>query len=345
MSLATSLGTGGTTWAVVPMGATSGPNRFWQLFLLAAGQQDWRLDTPPDIATNGAPAIAAQPGSSLVIGVRPSLYLAFSPVSRTTNDGRAWAASAPAAGLASVPDALAATPAGTLLALSLTGQVSVLSAPGTRWSVLTSEPALAKTPAGRRCGLAGLTAVAYLAAATPVVAGGCTKPGAAGIFAQSNGSWHSLSPALAAVPGGGMVSVLRLAATQAGLVTLLQVGAGPASKIVAAWLDQHGHWTVSAPFALAGRAVLGTSLNASGGLAVSLANRHAYTIAAASHGWQATPLLPPGESVTIAQPPGSRTEALAAAGGRLTVWRLGPSATNWTKAQVIKVPIQYGSSS
>jgi hypothetical protein len=33
------------------------------------------------------------------------------------------------------------------------------------------------------------------------------------------------------------------------------------------------------------------------------------------------------------------------AGARLTVWQAGPAAPAWTKAQVITVPIEYGSSS
>ena len=45
----------------------------------------------------------------------------------------------------------------------------------------------------------------------------------------------------------------------------------------------------------------------------------------------------------LALPAGSSPEALAATGGVMTVWQL--SGARWVKAQTIKVPIQYGSSS
>ena len=51
------------TWATVPMGAVTGPNEFWQLFRLPAGSSRWALETPPDIATNGAILLAGQGGS------------------------------------------------------------------------------------------------------------------------------------------------------------------------------------------------------------------------------------------------------------------------------------------
>ncbi len=50
------------TWATVPMGAVTGPNEFWQLFRLPAGSSRWALETPPDIATNGAILLAGQGG-------------------------------------------------------------------------------------------------------------------------------------------------------------------------------------------------------------------------------------------------------------------------------------------
>ena len=52
----------GATWATVPMGAASGPDEFWQLFRLPAGGSRWALETPPDIATNGAILLAARAG-------------------------------------------------------------------------------------------------------------------------------------------------------------------------------------------------------------------------------------------------------------------------------------------
>jgi hypothetical protein len=56
--------------------------------------------------------------------------------------------------------------------------------------------------------------------------------------------------------------------------------------------------------------------------------------------WQALPKLPTGTAVLA---PGSPYEALAVSGATATIWQL--SAVAWTKVQVIKVPIQPGSSS
>ncbi len=150
-SLADSQATGRVTWAALPMGATSGANQFWQLFVQTTGQQKWSLDTPPDIATNGAIALGGLSGTSLIAGVRPSLDLAFSPVSLTADAGQHWTAGPPAAGLAAVPDALAANPAGSrLLALSNSGAVSTASPGGTEWTPMITERALAATPAGHQ---------------------------------------------------------------------------------------------------------------------------------------------------------------------------------------------------
>src|ERR1700731_5445930 len=84
LSAATSLTSPAGTWAAIPMGAT-GPDLFWQLFLLPAAGGPWSLQTPPDIATNGALVLASPSGSgpgsgTLIAGIRPSLDLSFSPV-------------------------------------------------------------------------------------------------------------------------------------------------------------------------------------------------------------------------------------------------------------------------
>ena len=152
LSPATSVTSPGGTWAAIPMGG-SGPNQFWQLFLLPAPGGRWSLQTPPDIATNGALILAAQDGPSqdgatLTTGVRPSLDLTYSPVTTTRDGGRSWTTLLPDAGLANAPDALAAAPGGQLIALSQHNQVS-LARPGSSWATLTTESTLAATPAAR----------------------------------------------------------------------------------------------------------------------------------------------------------------------------------------------------
>jgi hypothetical protein len=349
LSLATSAASAGAAWAVLPMGATAGPNQFWQLFRLTAGQVKWKLDTPPDIATNGAIAITGLSGTSLVTGVRPSLYLDFSPVSRTQDAGGHWTAGPPANGLASVPDALAAAPdGGQLLALSRTGQVTRTSAAGVSWSKLSTEQAVATTPAGQSCGLSGLTATAYSAAGVPLVAGACSRPGVAGIFAWSGGSWQAAGPVLPAALRGDAVTVLRLTAigsTSSEVAALLRAGTGSSAQLVMAWLSRAGKWTVSAPLRLAGEQVLTTSFGAAGQAAATLSGGHAEIMAGPGSTWQETPPLPPGRTAIVALPAGGIADALVAAAGELAVWQLARHGSAWTKIQSIRVPIQYGSSS
>ena len=149
LSLRTSVQGAGATWATVPMGAASGADQFWQLFVLPSGGSPWFLRTPPNIATNGAIVLAAPDatggsggaggtaggggagatgktgGETLVAGVRPSLDLGFSPITSTSDQGRNWTTSPPQSGLANVPDALAAAPGGGLIGLGRDGAVSV----------------------------------------------------------------------------------------------------------------------------------------------------------------------------------------------------------------------------
>ena len=130
LSLTTAVTGPGATWAAVPMGAASGANQFWQLFMLPASSNQWSLQTPPDIATNGALILAGQAGQGIIVGERPSLYLTFSAITTTRDGGNDWATLPPASGLADVPDALAAAPDGHLIALGGNQQVTVT--PGSR---------------------------------------------------------------------------------------------------------------------------------------------------------------------------------------------------------------------
>ena len=125
LSLTTAVTGPGATWAAVPMGATSGADQFWQLFMLPASSNQWSLQTPPDIATNGALILAGQAGQGIIVGERPSLYLTFSAITTTRDGGNDWATLPPASGLADVPDALAAAPDGHLIALGGNQQVTV----------------------------------------------------------------------------------------------------------------------------------------------------------------------------------------------------------------------------
>ena len=359
LSLSTSMQGAGATWVTIPMGAASGADQFWQLFVLPAGGSQWSLQTPPDIATNGAIVLAAPDaagtggtggasGKTLVAGVRPSLNLSFSPITSTADLGRSWATQPPQSGLADVPDALAAAPGsgkpgGPLIALGQDGTVSVTTGAGGDWRPLITERALAASPAARGCGLTGLSAVAYTPAGTPLLAGICGKDGAVGVFGETSGTWHLAGPALPASLGGQSVRVLRLSRAGGQDVAVLEAGAAPALSLVTAWTGDGGqHWALS-PVLRTGGAAVSASFG-DGGVGVVLAGNRAETTSGPGSSWRRLPALPAARTATLALPATGPTEALAADAGTLTAWRLAGSAGAWVKAQTIKVPIQYGSS-
>jgi hypothetical protein len=336
---------------------TAGANRFWQLFVLPSHGTRWTLATPPDVATNGAIALAPGSGASLVAGIGPSLLLRFSPITSTPDAGRTWSAGSPDPGLASVPDALAAAPAGgRLIALERTGGVETgtagsggsgpagttgpaASSSGTpsaggrsaagraapAWIRLTSAAAVARTPAGRACQLSGLTAAAFSPAGAAMLAGRCARPGVAGIFVSQGRGWQAAGPALPAALRGQRIEVLRLTRAGGRLTALLQAGAGRAASVIAAWGATGGQWTLSPPLALRGLAVQGTSFGASS-LALNLAGRHGELLAGPGASWQALPELPAGRAVILALPSPGTVDALAASGSKLTAWQLHPGS-------------------
>lgn len=371
LPLATSLGSAQATWAVVPMGAAAGPNLFWQLFVLENRASRWTLATPPDVATNGAIALAINGSRSLVTGIHPSLLLGFSPVTGSADGGHTWSAGAPDPGLASVPDALAAAPhGGQLIALDHDGRAGLSSAgPGSSsagsagpggWTTLTSTRALAATPAGRQCALSALTAAAFSPSGSPVLAGTCTQPGIAGIFVRHGGTWQAAGPALPASLSQQKVQVLRLTRAGGRLVALLQAGTGSAAKLLTAW-TAGSRWTLSSSLPMASQAVVSSSFGSAGTVAVALTGGRAEFLSGpgAGRSWQTLPRLPQGRAVILALPAAGGIDALAADGSVLTAWRLHPGqhagagagsgaaagSGAWVKTQTMKVPIQYGSSS
>jgi hypothetical protein len=374
LSAATSLTAPDGNWAVVPMGGT-GPNLFWQLFSLPVGGTKWSLQTPPAVATNGALILAPQDGAkpneeTLTAGIRPSLDLSFSPVTATADGGHSWQTIVPASGLANAPDALAAAPGGPLLSLGSGQQVSeIASAAAPGWTTLTSQRTLAATAAGRDCALTGLSAVAYTQTGTALVGGDCGKGGVVGIFARSAaGTWQLAGPALPAALSGGPVRVLRLTRSGDTNIALLETGTGASAALVAAWsADGTGHWTLSPAYRLSGAEPVSVSFGAAGasaggksagsassggvsagastGVGVVLSGNRGVVLSGPRSSWRSVPALPSGQSVTLALVSPGVTEALAASGSDLTVWRLGSQAGRWTVAQRVKVPIEYGSSS
>lgn len=344
-SLNTALVTTAGTWAIAVMGGRSAQhNNFWQLFIRPAGSTRWKLVTPPGTADNGG-LVLASAGPSLIAAFRPSQNLTFTPLTQTRTGGQAWSSLSPVtAALASAPDALAMDPAsGRLLALLASG-AAVQAAPGYgRWAALTSQRALAATAPGRRCGLRALTATTFTPSGTPLLGGSCAHPGTAGIFADAHGTWQATGPAIPAALARQDFAVLRLTQTPRQTVALLAAGHGHAARLLAAWsTDSGSHWTLSPPLPLNGAAVTSTSFGAAGAAAVVLTGNRGETITSTGSQWRTMPTLPPG-TVTLAIGPGA-ISALAVHRASLTIWQSSPGGATWSKAQVINVPIQFGSS-
>ena len=346
-SLDTSLVTAAGSWAVVVMGGSAGQHdNFWQLFARPAGSARWKLVTPHGTADNGGLVLAGGGGGPVITGFRPSQQLTYTPLAVTGDGGQAWSSAGPLDGaLASLPDALAPAPGGgRLLAVLANGTVR-LAAPGyASWSSLASLRMLAATLAGRRCGLASLTAAGFTPSGEPLLGGACTRPGTAGIFAVRDGTWQAAGPRLPAALAGQDITVLRLTRTANSIVALLAAGTGPAASVLAAWSADNGsHWALSAPSRLNGAKVTSTSFGPRGAAAIMLSGNHGQAIPGPGAAWRQLPPLPPG-TATLAPDAGGGAGALAVHGTRLTVWHLAPGATVWNMTQAITVPIQFGSS-
>ena len=345
-SLATSLVTATGTWAVAVLGGSAAQhNNFWQLFVRPAGTGRWRLATPPGVASNGGLVVAGLGAGSVVAGFRPSQDLIYSPLAITHDNGTAWTPSLLDAALADVPDALAAAPGGgRLLALLGNGEAELSGPGGTAWARLATRRSLAASPAGSHCGLGSLTAAAFSSSGVPLLAGGCARPGTAGVFAYAGGTWRLAGPALPAAYARRSVTVLRLTTTAGTTTALLAAGTGSAARLLAAWSTDGGaRWALSPPLPLRGATLRSASSGPGGTVAVVLTGNHAETITGTAGSWQRLPALPPA-TATLAPGPRGGWDALTVHRTRLAVWQLAPGGGAWAATQTINVPIQFGSS-
>ena len=177
-----------------------------------------------------------------------------------------------------------------------------------------------------------------------MLAAGCNRPGTVGIFSHTGGSWQLTGPQLPADYAHQPITVLRLTTSGGTTTALLAAGRAPAAHLLAAWSTDGGaHWTLSPALPL-NRATLTAASSGSGsGLAVILSGRHAATITSGASSWQTWPVLPTG-TVTLAAGPAGGWNALAVHRTQLTIWQAAPGARSWSSGQVIKVPVQFGSS-
>jgi phosphopantetheinyl transferase (holo-ACP synthase) len=192
-----------------------------------------------------------------------------------------------------------------------------------------SSTASAATPAGRRCGLGGLTAAAFTPSETPLLTGACSHPGTAGIFADREGTWKANGPQLPATLAHQDITVLRLTQTAGTTAALLAAGTGPAASILTAWsADNASHRTLSPTFRLNGATLSSTAFGPAGTAAIVLNGNRAVTITRTATAWRTLPALPAG-TATLAPGPGGGYDALAVHRTKLTIWQLTAPSPAW----------------
>jgi hypothetical protein len=308
---------------------------FWEVFARAGSSGSWRLVTPPGIADNGGLVASAAGAGSLTVAVRPSQDLVFSPLAVTANGGASWSTGGPIdAAVAASPDSLAAD-GGRLAALLSDGTIETSSDAGAAWSAIAKPGAIAASPAAQGCGGAvRVTSLSFGIIDTEVLAGGtCGTSGTTAVFSYLPGTgWQRVSLPVSG-PLVRLTDGMALVRGTSGLAALWR-GTG---------------WAASAPLPGSG-AITASGTLGSGGAWVLLPGGRAATISAPGPTAGGAPrwlLLPPVPSRTsvLASGPGGAIDALAVSGDTLTVWRLVPRATVWSRVQSMSVPIQSGSSS
>jgi hypothetical protein len=331
-------------------------NTFWQLFFRPAGATSWTNKVAATAtATNGGLIMATAAGQPFIAAVRPAHLLHFSPLIATTNAGTSWTNGLLLQGLAPSPDSLSIAPNGHAVGLVKSGldaQVLINNHGLSRWEVATTARRLAASTGGTNCGVQSLSSVL----ADPemeYVGATCVHPGVVGIFAGGVGGWHLVGPVLPEDLRRGLVEVLSLQETSAGLSALLGIATTTKKEaFVTASLPQAGgQWTVSPVLTLTLHERLASfgPANASGffilGASSSGVPRLAYNDGSGT-GWTLLP-EPPRSTETVAFNPasGAPLEALAAHGKTMTVWSLAPGAGSWEPGQVVHVALTYGSSS
>ncbi len=341
--LATSLPSAGGSWALLPAGASSGEEHFWELLHRSATSARWWVVTPPGVQDNGGLAIAAA-GGTLLAGFLPSYNLRFSPLALTTNSGATWTPALLPDGLVSVPDSLALSSGGTAYALLARdgGEIVVSNTPGGEWRSLTAARALATLPVARGCGLTSIDAVAGTSPEGVLAGGTCTRPGQIGAYAYGHGSWRAAAPPTPAALRGDPSRVLWLVSTGATTLTLVDFPSGSHNTLLAAWSTDGGHRWVEAP-----PQVMGTreSLLAAG----PAPHVRTFLLVAAPHGsrlligapltpWRATP-RPPAGTATVALGGAGKVDALAVHGYNVVDWRLVGTPGVWHRSGTLRVSV------
>ena len=136
-------------------------NTFWQLLDHSVRQEQnpaGRSFTPPGFADNGGLVATSAKGTSLVTGFQANQLNHFSPVAASSDGGKTWAPGVLGQGIADVPDAMAASITGKVLALVGRPASSVLWSVGnlSDWQTLASEKWIASSPISAGCAVTTL---------------------------------------------------------------------------------------------------------------------------------------------------------------------------------------------
>jgi hypothetical protein len=348
--LATSVVAASGVWATLPMGHLDQPlNTFWQLMFQPTNSSSWSDQVRATaVATNGGLVLTSPDGGSLLVGVRPSNLLTFSPLIDTSN-GRTWSNGLTPSGLLDRPDALAGSASGHDLALVEDGrQTEVIGTDGdlSSWRSLVTERQLASSSAGRACEVDAMSAVGFLGGQA-IVGTSCARAGTVGLFAVGDRGWRALGPTLSSASTRGRVEVLGLEPSGSGIRALLGVAGNSGVSLVVSWTSDGRSWVTSAPLQLGSHEHLSSFGPARDGFYVLTSGRsdtRALEVAAESGAsWIRLP-APPRSTSTVAFAPSGTVDALAARDTTLSIWTLASGSRSWLAGQTIHVPILFGSS-
>jgi hypothetical protein len=351
-SVSTTTPTGSSV--LIAMGHLHDPsNTFWEVFLRPAATSSWALHTPPGVASNGGLVLASSTSGALTVGFVTSADLRFSPVAQSDDGGEKWTSGELPSPLTARPDALAVGPAGETLALVASHGDSVLQTSGdlSIWQPLTSVSAL--TSAAPSCGVRGVTAVAYNAAARPLLGLECSRKGEIGVLADTAPSgdgpstWRDIGLTLGSSTSAA--SVTRLVSTSRGISGLARVGSGKRTSVAAFWgSGSTAQWAGPTLFPIpAGWAIKATATGGGSGQSFAVllglgTGRRVEMVAGPGAPWTTLPPAPRGASGVATD--GAEVDAFVVTGSHLAVWAWTAGATSWTRTGSITVPVPYGSS-
>jgi hypothetical protein len=342
--LATSLPSADGSWALLPAGASSGEEHFWELLHRGASSSRWSVATPPGVQDNGGLALAAA-GGTLLAGFLPSYNLHFSPLALTADGGASWTPTPVPlpSGLAIAPDSLALSPVGTAYALlTQDGGEIVVSTPDGEWRSLTAARALATLPVARSCGLTSLDAIADTSPEGVLAGGACSKAGQIGEYAYAHGSWRAAAPPTLAALRGDPSRVLWLVSTGASTLTLVDFHSASQNTLLAAWTTDGGErWVEAPPLVMGAREALlaaGPAPDTRAFLLVGAPHGNRLRIGAPLTPWRATP-RPPAGTATVALGGAGEIDALAVHGYDIADWRLVGSPGTWHRFGTLHISL------